>query len=574
MSEITRITIGNFQSHKHTVIEPAPEGLTVLVGASDSGKTAILRALKWLFYNQPNGTEYIRGGESTARVRVEFADGRWVERRRSRKGGNLYEIRAVDDEIRRFEGFGSGVPLEVQEITGVKLVRIGDLEMQINLAEQLDGPFLGKAVSSLVKAKVLGKLAGTEEIDYAGKGCGTDIFRGRQEKQRLATEMDKLQTDLVKYDYLPGLAETISQASSMLDRVKANKVRLETLIGLRDRLVNGREKQWLQLSLINVLDDVIKQAMPQLTALIARVERQKRLIDCRDRLEDVQGGIARSEKVLANTSWVMSAEVARLPKLEAEAARLASLKRLKERYDWVEQGIQDAEVALHQTEGIDQAGEAWNQLNVYAEWLHALKRLKERYDWVEQGIQDADAALHQTKDVDQANGVWNRVAQECCNRDALIGCRDRLAQVGILRQHVNETLKKTAGIGEAGQVLDRAVDAEKKLWNLLDIENRLIFYQDEIPAWNIQLKRLAGIGEAEQVLGNLDGLCSRRMALRASGNVLKGTRTYISSAGESIVTAEADLEKAQDAYQNVLLAAGVCPVCGSNVSKNKLKEVV
>ena len=53
---IKRIIIENFQSHKLTEIIPGGPGqMTVIVGQSRQGKTAIFRALKWLFNNSPDG---------------------------------------------------------------------------------------------------------------------------------------------------------------------------------------------------------------------------------------------------------------------------------------------------------------------------------------------------------------------------------------------------------------------------------------------------------------------------------------------------------------------------------------
>ena len=52
MRYVRRITLENFQSHKHTEMEFGPE-LNVIVGPSDSGKSAIIRALKWVMYNEP-----------------------------------------------------------------------------------------------------------------------------------------------------------------------------------------------------------------------------------------------------------------------------------------------------------------------------------------------------------------------------------------------------------------------------------------------------------------------------------------------------------------------------------------
>ena len=141
-------------------MEPAPSRqLTVIVGPSDSGKTAIIRALRWLYYDIPRGTDFISVQERSARVTLSLADGNKVVRERSRTTYNRY---LVNDQ--RFEGFKNIVPAEVMENTGVRPVTVGDLVLNLNLAEQLDGPFLGKSVSDPARAKVLGKLAGTGKL--------------------------------------------------------------------------------------------------------------------------------------------------------------------------------------------------------------------------------------------------------------------------------------------------------------------------------------------------------------------------------------------------------------------------
>ena len=66
---IRRITLDNFMSHSHTVIEPA-EGLTILVGPNNCGKSAVITALQTLYYNELGGF-MIRHGESDCRVTVE-----------------------------------------------------------------------------------------------------------------------------------------------------------------------------------------------------------------------------------------------------------------------------------------------------------------------------------------------------------------------------------------------------------------------------------------------------------------------------------------------------------------------
>lgn len=236
-SSIRSVYLEDFQSHDKTKIELAPAGgLTVIVGPTDSGKTAIVRGLRLLMYNVPQGTDYIRVGRSTATVAVEMSDGTKVARERS-KSVNRYRIARPGQSPQVFEGFGLSVPLEVQDATGVRTVSIGDtLELALNLSEQLDGPFLGKAVSGPAKAKILGALAGTEEVDEAQRAVGLDLHRAGQDESRLADEIRTLDAKIAEYDYLPRLAEQISALESILTSVKEVQRRLSDLESAKAKL--------------------------------------------------------------------------------------------------------------------------------------------------------------------------------------------------------------------------------------------------------------------------------------------------------------------------------------------------
>ena len=55
---IKQINIKNFQSHKSTQLKLDP-GVNVIVGSSDSGKTAIIRAYLWVVDNRPLGNAFV-----------------------------------------------------------------------------------------------------------------------------------------------------------------------------------------------------------------------------------------------------------------------------------------------------------------------------------------------------------------------------------------------------------------------------------------------------------------------------------------------------------------------------------
>ena len=48
---IKSVEFQNFQSHKKTILEFVP-GVNIIVGLSDAGKSAVMRAIKWCLKNQ------------------------------------------------------------------------------------------------------------------------------------------------------------------------------------------------------------------------------------------------------------------------------------------------------------------------------------------------------------------------------------------------------------------------------------------------------------------------------------------------------------------------------------------
>jgi energy-coupling factor transporter ATP-binding protein EcfA2 len=75
---IRKITLENFMSHTKTVIEPA-DGLTVLTGPNNCGKSAVVVALQALCTNELSSKSYVRHGTREARVSIDTSDGHRVE---------------------------------------------------------------------------------------------------------------------------------------------------------------------------------------------------------------------------------------------------------------------------------------------------------------------------------------------------------------------------------------------------------------------------------------------------------------------------------------------------------------
>ena len=299
-SAIHSLTITNFQSHRKTTVAPAPPGqLTVITGPSDNGKTAIFRALKLLYYNRPQGAEFTSfwATQTTVLLKTDKGD---VSRVRS-PGVNRYIANQVT-----LEGFGADVPLEVQEITGVRPTMVGDMPLNLNLAEQLDGPFLGNAqVSDAVRARILGKLAGTEEVDHANKLLGTDLYRRREDERRAKAAVEKLAAELEDFRHLPALKIKVERLTTLAERLQVDAADAKAL---KDCLT-GLKAQWAEIALQKTV-----------LARLARVEEA----------QDAQDRAVAARPPLARLAQLRGPLVALPGEIEGLRERIARLARVVE----------------------------------------------------------------------------------------------------------------------------------------------------------------------------------------------------------------------------------------------------
>jgi len=109
---IDTLNIKNFQKHKELEIEFSPT-VTTILGSSDSGKSAILRSIRWCLTNRPAGTSFITDGETDATVCLSI-DNHIIKRERKGTSNNYF----LDDDI--YKSFGSSTPAQISSIANIK----------------------------------------------------------------------------------------------------------------------------------------------------------------------------------------------------------------------------------------------------------------------------------------------------------------------------------------------------------------------------------------------------------------------------------------------------------------------
>lgn len=231
MKYIKKIILQNFQSHKYSELEFS-NSLNIIVGASDSGKTSILRAIKWVLYNEPLGDYFIRKGSEEVSVTLVFNDETEVTRYRG-KSKNQY-ILTINGESSIYEGFGSSVPEEIIIATGIKKINLDQNQSRsINLSEQLDGPFLLSEKGS-TKAASIGRLVGANIIDDALKDTLSDIRRLKLKKSDYIGQNEGLKEEIKTFTYLDELQEKLEKLKVYLDKLKYFEERKTRLLKLKE----------------------------------------------------------------------------------------------------------------------------------------------------------------------------------------------------------------------------------------------------------------------------------------------------------------------------------------------------
>ncbi|WP_300162154.1 AAA family ATPase, partial [Solidesulfovibrio sp.] len=227
----------DFMAHARTVFDLAP-GLNVLTGPNNSGKSAVVEALRCLAEN-PAPRHVVRHGAAEARVTAELDDGTtvaWVRRPKYA----LYELTrpgAAEPEV--FAKFGRTPPEEIVKVLGLPPVPIeGGDAVDVHIGNQREPVFLLNRPGSVLS----GFFAASTEAAHlvAMQNLLTDrIRRAKAEKKRQEKRLAGLAAELDRLAPLPGLEmrlETGAALEAALEAAERRAGELAALTAARERL--------------------------------------------------------------------------------------------------------------------------------------------------------------------------------------------------------------------------------------------------------------------------------------------------------------------------------------------------
>lgn len=177
----------------------------------NSGKSCIVRAIKWVIYGEPKGDIVKKEGTDKTSVRITLDSGVIVERRKS-TSVNAYII-YKDNEARKFDSIGKSVPDEVKNIFNMNPMIVNKEQVFLNISNQISLPFMLKD-SSTFRMKVLNKLTGNDVLDEVAQSFNRDSLKFSREGKIIDEEVE------AKRSSLKELSDEKNITEGLLSRVK------------------------------------------------------------------------------------------------------------------------------------------------------------------------------------------------------------------------------------------------------------------------------------------------------------------------------------------------------------------
>ena len=208
---ITKIEIKNFQSHKNTVLD-FDKGVNVICGESDNGKSAVIRAIRWVVENYPQGTDKINSTwnddfKEPLSVKLYTEKG-YVERIRDKKR-NGYNICKNGEKEIVFDAIGKGVPKEVTDFLNVS---------DVNFQFQLDPPYLLSKTPGQA-SEYLNEIVHLDSIDKIMSIADSDKRQLSSEQKTVESDIKKLEDDLKNYEWVDEADKLCTRTRKLQDMV-------------------------------------------------------------------------------------------------------------------------------------------------------------------------------------------------------------------------------------------------------------------------------------------------------------------------------------------------------------------
>ncbi|OCL28041.1 hypothetical protein U472_02250 [Orenia metallireducens] len=524
MVSIKSIELINFQSHENSKLN-LDQGLNVITGPSDQGKSAIIRALRWVLYNEPRGNDFIRHGKKKCQVGIELSNGFKIIRKRT-PSKNRYILTTPEGEEHIFEKVGSGVPEEILKIHGMRKIYLGtDDETTLNIDYQLEGAFL-LTDSGSIRAKTLGRLINVHVVDVAIQNTTRDIKRNNAEQSQLLELIAENEEKLKEFDDLDKIKEDINSQKQILLELKNSNNRLEKL-----KYLKNREEQ------IASEQKEIDKILNQLSNL--------------DKLEVIYSSLADN------------------------SSRLDKLKVYLKDYREEQAELNICTKILDKLEDMDELFKIYEQLSLSVNRLRSLNKYFMDYKKQEHSIKVGKRILEELEGLGKVEEICNLLSEESSKFAFLIKYHQAY-QENIRDIEANQKVTESSkNVIKALDIIDKELpyllEKAKTLSKVLTKQKSM---RAEYRKEYIQAKSLTNIDKAEEIVGiMLEEKVKLAKLLEFNQARAKNLRE-IDQLSTLLAEQENKVNQLAKAYGDYLKEEGRCPTCLSTVDENVIEHIL
>ncbi len=277
-----KIEIKNFQSIEHAELEI--DGLTVLTGTNNAGKTAVVRAFNAVFTNPSLSENIVRVGASMAEVNVDLGDVKlgWAKGKERGKSINRYKI---DDKT--YDNVDRGA---IEEIFGygIRPVECGKEEFWPQIALQQDPvSFLLGRSGSLIAEAVVSDIDRVATLNTILSLAEKDKREAKAEIKIRTEDLKQAESKLAEFDAFRELQLefqdlTMSQVMSLDKEIKS----LEQLSSQHEGL--KRQIESLEgLPEIELIREPSMEGLEQVGLLLASLQALKKKLAALDGVDSL-----------------------------------------------------------------------------------------------------------------------------------------------------------------------------------------------------------------------------------------------------------------------------------------------
>jgi len=480
MANITKVEAFGLWSHYESTFKFSP-GLTVITGPNDSGKSSLIRIIRWVFLGEPQGDAFLfKIKDESGEVSKETDEGKAVIYLDN--GVKITKIRRGKKTIYKHRGFKepfetATVPEEVKDALGIKYYSFGDFEAALNFAFQLEPPFLISEADS-AGAKVLGQLAGTEAVDLAIGKVRKDTYKARQEKLQAEKEVEKCNSKLLEYENLDQLKEQLEICEDLIESIDQAAERADRLQELNKRLdktsyrLETLNKELDRLAVIPTLEKDLKdietanRRYETLLDLYKRLDQSQTEIDHLTKELKVYKGLPEASQIVNNLGFIHR--------------KVELLTDLSTDYDKVIRNIQEADKVLEKTKGINKAAKILENLETNRNRLERLEDI--RYDFIttDTNFKNLELELLRLSEVEKADQILKDLLKKQERYSKLSGLKEAFGDTDANLFAINSSLERFTKLEEVQESVNKLVSDWDKLMDLRSLKTRYNLDKKEV----------------------------------------------------------------------------------------------